>query len=150
MGTVPMPLAKISPSPRNASAAAITQTSASDDSATAAHRLLVVGLGTGQPLLGPLGPPLGITGRRHVLALEGLVPAVVRLARREVGAAGGLDHAVHGRALDPEGVGGALGQQVLGGHHPLAREEPAAGGGGGEEEVVEVEVGAEELPAPPL
>src|SRR5215213_2743132 len=87
MGTFPMPLAKISPSPRKASAAATTHTSASDHSATAAHRHLVVGLRAGEPARRPLGPPLGVTGGRGVVALEGLVPGVVRLAGREVGAA---------------------------------------------------------------
>src|SRR3954451_8727843 len=100
-----MPLAKISPSPRKASAAAITQTSASDQSATAAHRLLVIGLGAGEPVAGPLGPGVGIPGGGVLLTLERLVPPVVGLAGGEVRAAGGLDDPVDRRPLDAERVG---------------------------------------------
>src|SRR3954464_6612080 len=121
-----MPLAKISPSPRNASAAATTHTSASDQSATAAHRLLVLRLGARQPARRPLAPCARVAGGSGVLPLERLVPPVVRLAGGEVRAPWRLHHAVDRRPLDAQRGRRPLGQEVLGGHDPLAREEAPA------------------------
>src|SRR5579862_8296765 len=111
IGIIPIPLAKISPSPRKASDRATTQTSAS--SATG-DRPLVVGLAALQIPRRERGPRLGVGGCGRVALLERLVPAVVRVARREVRAPRRLDHPVDHRAVDRQRVERALGAQLIG------------------------------------
>src|SRR5919197_9928 len=144
VGMTPNALARISPSPRHASAQATTHTSSSVKSATARpHRSLILLL-VHIEVPGPERRPFPrITQSIHVLSLEDLVARVVRRARREVGTAGSLDDAVGHRSVDAERADGSLLHQVLGGDDPLARDEPALGRS--EEDVVEIEVGSQEL-----
>ena len=97
-----------------------------------------------QPVGTEPGPGVGVASGGRVLPLERLVTTVVGRTLGEVGAAGRLHHPVGVQTRDLQGVDGALRQQLVGGHHPLARHEGALGGHG--EEVVEVQVRPEELP----
>src|SRR6516165_5913027 len=91
MGIVPIPEAKISPSPRHASAQATTQMSARAGVVPViarslfGHRVLVVALALQlEVLAGKSGPFFRVDRGGRVRALEGLIPIVVGDARREV------------------------------------------------------------------
>src|SRR5262249_23128383 len=128
IGTVPMPDANSSPSPRNVSARATTQTSARVGSGIA-HRPLIVVFVAAEVAVDEGRPRLGVGRRCRVRPLEGFVAPVVGLAAREVGTVGRLDDAVDQRAVDPQRVEAALVQQIVGGHDLLDRYEAPAGGG---------------------
>src|SRR5215467_13810018 len=111
-GIRPIGLARISPSPRQASAHATAHTSALLAVLGTAgvrglrtprgYRCLIPGLikvKVGRPELGPR-PWIG--RRPRVRPLELLVPSVVGIARGEVGATRGLDHARYHPPLDPQ------------------------------------------------
>src|SRR6266849_1951862 len=150
-GIRPIGLARISPSPRQASAQAIAHTSAlvaalgtasARARAACGYRGLVPGLILVEVGGAELRPRRGIRRRAGVLALEILVPAVVRSARGEVRAVRRLDDADHHPALDPQRL-----QRRRGGQFGC-RDDLLAGQvrpvGGHAEQVVEVRVRAEE------
>src|SRR5438270_6838437 len=147
MGTLPIGLARISPSPRNASATATTQISARVAAVIVGSqpdRLAVLVVAADVEVAGAERVPRVVVARRRgVLALEGLVALVVWSARREVRAERRLDHAVDHEPVDAEGLHRTLGGELVGRQHLLDRHEPARGRHA--EQVVEVRVDAEVL-----
>src|SRR2546421_3130676 len=148
MGTLPIGLARISPSPRNASATATTQISARVASVidgSQPDRLAVLVVAADVEVAGAERFPRVVVARgRGVLALEGLVALVVGRARCEVRAEWRLHHAVDHEPVDAEGLHGVPGGELIGRQHLLDRHEPARGCHA--EQVVEVRVDAEVLP----
>src|SRR5215467_1825913 len=129
-GIRPIGLANISPSPRQASSHATAHTSALlAVLGTAGTRGLraprgygrliprLIKVKVGRPEVGPR-PRIGC--RARVRALELLVPAVIGIARGEVGAVPGLDHASDHPPLDPQRLDWSRHRQVRGGQHLLA------------------------------
>src|SRR5262245_8400586 len=131
IGTLPIGLARISPSPRKTSATATTQTSArvaSVMTASQPHRGAVLVVAADVEVAAAERVPRAVVARRRgVLTLEGLVPLVVGGARREVRAEGRLDHAVDHQPVDAQRLDRSLRGEVLGRHHLLDRHEPPLG-----------------------
>src|SRR5947208_10294582 len=147
MGTLPIGLARISPSPRNASATATTQISARVAAVIVGSqpdRLAVLVVAADVEVAGAERVPRVVVARRRgVLALEGLVALVVGSARREVRAERRLDHPVDHETVDVQRLHGAVAGEVVRRQHLLDRHEPALGSHA--EQVVEVRVDAEVL-----
>src|SRR5437588_3514588 len=152
LGILPNALARISPSPRHASAHATTQTSATSTSAATralsltirSHGSLVLLLVHVEVAGAERIPRARVRRRPRVVPLERLVPVVVGLAGGEVRAAGGLDDAVGHRPVDAQRPDRPLLRQVLGRNDPFAGHEAAPGRA--KEHVVEVQVRPEHLP----
>src|SRR5918995_4152140 len=147
MGMLPIGLARISPSPRKASATATTQISALVASIMLDSQpdgLAVLVVAADVEIAGAERVPCVVVARgRGVLTLKRLVALVVGRAGREVRAERGLDHAVDHEAVDPQRLHGTPAGEVVRRQHLLDRHEPAFGGHA--EQVVEVRVDSEVL-----
>ena len=129
IGSVPIGLARISPSSRKHSASATAQTSArvgaTDPRAHAATACLVLGLGHVDVAGAEVVPGVVALGAGGVLLLERFVARVVGDALGEVRAVRRLDHAVGHQAVDPQRLRRALLQEVVGVDDALDRHEAA-------------------------
>src|SRR5437763_6469474 len=124
VGHHPNALARISPSPRHASAHATTQYSSSVGPSLTANPRLVLLLVHVEVLRPERRPRLRVPRRLRVLTLERLVAPVVRPARREVLAVRRLHYTDGHEPVHPQRMNASLLQQAVGIHDPLGTQGP--------------------------